>query len=152
MEWSLFVRHSSQFSNFIMRCMHCRGFLCLANYLDDFLCIGTNLEDCQLAQQVLTILLQFLGFQVAWHKCSSPAHITRYLGIDFDLLEMQLRLPMDKLQKLANDLDFFSRRTRAMIKQLQRLCGTLSHCAKVVQGWGGSYLFPENNLIAKAEP
>lgn len=111
-----------------------RGFYAISNYLDDFLCIGASYDQCQYAQSVFIHLLHYLGFQVAWHKCSSPSKVTRYLGIDFDSENMQLHIPNEKLVKLYHEIEFFDKKTRATGRQLQRLCGILSYCARAVRG------------------
>lgn len=124
----------NQLSVFVTRCMMRRGFNCVLNYLDDFLCIGTTFEDCQHVQSVFIHLLHYLGFQVSWKKCSTPSRVTRYLGIDFDSEKMQLHVPPDKLDKLIHEIDYFQEKTRATCRQLQRLCGILSYCSRVIRG------------------
>lgn len=124
----------NQISVFVVRCMMRRGFRMIINYLDDFLCVGSTFDECQYAQEVLVHLLHYLGFKVAWHKCSSPQKITRYLGIDFDSIRMQLHIPNDKLEKLYSEIQYFEHKSRATRKQLQRLCGILSYCSRVVRG------------------
>lgn len=47
---------------------------------------------------------------------------------------MKLSLPADKLERLQEELRIFRDRQRATKQQLQRLCGHLSHCAKVIHG------------------
>lgn len=84
--------------------MQRRGFTRIANYLDDFICVGDTREECGLMQRVLIHLLHGLGFIVAWHKCSSPNQVTCYLGIDFDSVLMQLRMPLDKMGKMYHEL------------------------------------------------
>ena len=121
-------------SNFIVRCMARRGYDRVINYLDDFIVIGDSFDQCQEVQQELIQLLGSLGFRVSWKKCSTPSTLTRYLGIIFDSESMKLSLPTDKLEKLHSELNFFKDLTRATKRQLQRLCGILSHCAKMVKG------------------
>lgn len=124
----------SQLSNFVIRAMHRRGFVKIANYLDDYIIFAPTVERCQYIQSVLIHLLATLGFMTSWKKCSSPAKCTRYLGILFDSRKMELRLPDDKLCKLQHELSFFRNKTRASKKQIQKLVGYLAHCAKVVRG------------------
>ena len=124
----------SEISDFISDTMGRLGFSCVANYLDDFLVFGKSFAQCQHAQSTLINLLGDLGFYVSWKKCSSLSTSVRYLGIIINSIEMSLSLPEDKLSKLHTELEFFQGRTRATKKQLQRLCGMISHCAKVVRG------------------
>lgn len=123
-----------QISVFLVRCLMRRVFFCISNYLDDFLFVDFSFERCQYVQRVFTHLLHFLGFNISWHKCSSSSVVTRYLGIDFDSCLMQLRIPDDKMMKLHRELDFFKNKSRATSNQIQKLCGILAHCSKVVRG------------------
>ena len=95
---------------------------------------GSSFQDCQKAQSTLITLLGELGFYVSWKKCASPSKQVRYLGIIIDSVSMCLSLPEDKLVKLTKELEFFRERTRASKKQIQRLCGIIAHCAKVIKG------------------
>ena len=124
----------TQISNFITRCMNRRGYYDCINYLDDFLVFGDTFDSCQQSQMTLISILISLGFEIAWKKCSSPSMTTQYLGINFDSVNMQISLPPHKLEKLHSELTFFKDRSRATKNQLQRLCGVLAHCAKVVRG------------------
>ena len=121
-------------SNFVVRCMQRRGFTRIVNYLDDFIVLGSTFEECQQAQTQLISILLSLGFYISWKKCTSPSTITKYLGINFDSIRMELSLPPEKVEKLHSELTFFHGRHRATKRQLQRLAGILSHCAKVVKG------------------
>ena len=124
----------TQISNFITRCMSRRGFPNVINYLDDFMVMGDSFHECQLAQMTLVNLLVSLGFEVAWKKSTSPSQTCTYLGILFDTNAMEISLPSYKLDKLHQELSFFLNKSRATKRQLQRLCGILAHCAKVVRG------------------
>ena len=121
-------------SNFISSTMSRLGYPNVINYIDDFLVHGDTFEQCQEAQTVLIRLLGQLGFHVSWKKCTTPSTRVKYLGIIFDSITMELSLPQDKLDKLHVELGFFSGRSRATKRQLQRLCGIISHCSKVVRG------------------
>ena len=124
----------TKISNFVVSTMDRLGYHYVINYIDDFLVYGDSYEECQEAQTVLIHLLGQLGFYVSWKKCTSPARKIKYLGINFDSILMELSLPDDKLLKLYHEIEFFKNRKRATKRQLQRLCGVLSHCSKVVRG------------------
>lgn len=47
---------------------------------------------------------------------------------------MSVSLPQEKLSKLRAELEFFSGKRRATVHQIQRLCGVLAHCSKVIKG------------------
>ena len=124
----------TQLSNFVVSTMCRLGYNCVINYLDDFIVFGQTYEECQEAQSILITLLGQMGFHVSWKKCSSPSQVTQYLGILFDSINMRLVLPQQKIDKLYSELDFFQNRSRATKRQLQKLCGILSYCAKVIKG------------------
>ena len=117
----------------VSRYVSAHGIFCV-NYLDDFLVMGQDYESCRSAQLFLHSVLRSLGFYIAYKKVRSPSRIQVYLGVELDSTKMELRLPQEKLDKLYVELDFFSGRRRATKKQLQRLCGVLSHCSTLVRG------------------
>ena len=124
----------TQLSDFVVRTMERMGYHNVISYLDDFILVEQTRQRCVQAQTVLFELLGALGFQVAWEKCTAPSTKVRYLGIDFDSVQMTLALPEDKVLKLCDELRFFENKTKATKRQLQRLCGILSHASKVIRG------------------
>ena len=124
----------TQLSDFVVRTMDRLGFYNVISYIDDFIVVEPTRERCVQAQAVLFELLGSLGFEVSWSKCAAPATRVRYLGIDFDSMDMTLSLPKDKLDKLFCELKFFEGRTRTTKRQVQRLCGILAHASKVIRG------------------
>ena len=69
------------------------------NYLDDFLVLGHTKEEAQLAQNIVIKTLRYLEIYISWAKVTPPSKVCRYLGLDIDSIEMELRLPKDKLEK-----------------------------------------------------
>lgn len=104
------------------------------NYLDDYWVKGESLRECQLVQITLIEILGSLGFIVSFKKCTSPSTKVIYLGIEFDSVEMSISLPTAKMEMLMNELQFFHGKTRATIKQIQSICGIVSHPSKVIKG------------------
>ena len=104
------------------------------NYLDDFLVLGHTKEEAQLAQNIVIKLLRYLGFYISWAKVTPPSQICRYLGLDIDSIEMELRLPKDKLDKLILSVNTFKDKSSISKKELESLGGLLSHCSHVIDG------------------
>ena len=77
------------------------------NYLDDFLVLGHTKEEAQLAQNIVIKTVGYLGFYISWAKVTPPSKVCRYLGLDIDSIEMELRLPKDKLDKLISSVNNF---------------------------------------------
>lgn len=124
----------NQFSNFVKRCLQRRGFVSVISYLDDYWVTGSSFEECQTVQMTLIEILGSLGFLVSFKKCSTPSTCVTYLGIEFDSVSMSIALPKEKLDAMIGEFRFFHGKSRATIKQLQRICGIISHASKVIKG------------------
>ena len=129
----------------VSRYMMNQGFICY-NYLDDFIIISDSYESAITAEHLLINTLRKLGFYISWKKVSSPSQKCRFLGIDIDSVAGKLLLPDDKLSKLGKELKFWSNRKTASKLQMQRLCGILNFCCKVVRG-GRVYMFHMIELL-----
>ena len=125
----IFSRLTDAIARYMIKC----GFK-VVNYLDDFINVGASLEECKSGQLALHTLLIRLGFSIAYNKVVTPNQCVVYLGVEINSVTWQLRLPQEKLSKLKSELVFFSGRSHASKKQLQRLCGILGHCSTLVRG------------------
>lgn len=102
------------------------------SYLDDFMtCSLSKQQGCH-DQAKLMSVLRDLGFYIAWPKVQGPSTRVQYLGFLKDSIEMKCLLPDSKLSKLENEWVFWSKRSYATKKQIQRLIGLLNHACKVV--------------------
>ena len=70
------------------------------NYLEDFLVSGHTKVEAQFAKNIVIKTIRYLGFYTSWAKVTPPSKVCRYLGLDIDSIEMELRLPKDKLEKI----------------------------------------------------
>lgn len=75
------------------------GITNLLHYLDDFLTMGADREECARNLEGLRQWCAFLGFPLALEKVEGPATILVFLGILLDSVRMELRLPPEKLSK-----------------------------------------------------
>ena len=121
-------------SEFIHEIVTRENGLKLVNYLDDFIVICDNYDDCLNAQASLIKAIRSLGFHISWHKVTPPSAVVQYLGIIVDSLHMELRLPEDKLVSLRNLLDKYSAAKFITKKDLKSLTGLLAHCSQCVKG------------------
>ena len=121
-------------SNFVYEILTIKFGLRVVNYLDDFITVSNNLENCKLAQELVIGALRFLGFHVSFEKLICPSTCVTYLGIIIDSVRMELRLPEGKLVKLINLIDLQLSKKRISKRELESLGGLLSHCAHVVKG------------------
>lgn len=124
----------STLSNFVIRCLNWRGVDNVYCYLDDYIVSGRSFDECQRKQiQVIHLLIE-LGFNINWGKSSTPSTVCKYLGIIIDSRVMKLFLPAEKIDKFHKELSFFKDRKKASKRQLQRLCGVLNNCSRVIRG------------------
>lgn len=136
----------------VRRFMNKRGWTLIA-FLDDFLIIADNKEDCLEAYQTLIAMLRQLGFDIAWSKVVDPTQAIVFLGVLLDSLNMSISLPQEKIVKFHNFLREFRSRARASKRQLQKLAGKLSYAAHVVISGGRIYLQRVLNLVRQlAQP
>ena len=123
----------------VARYMRSQGFNCY-NYLDDFIIIAESYNAAHKAQLFLISTLRSLGFYISWHKIISPTNYCWFLGIDIDAKNQRLWLPDDKLKKLHNELVYWQNKKTSTKLQMQRQCGILNFCCKVIRG-GRVYMF-----------
>ena len=124
----------SKLSDFVVRCMVREGYSDCINYLDDFCIVARTKREGEAAQRALVGILRRLGFYVSFKKVTPPAQVVRFLGIDIDSVRIELRLPVDKLEKLRTKLKSFLRRRKGTKGELESLAGILAHCCKVIHG------------------
>ena len=129
----------------VSRYMRKKGYCCY-NYLDDFIIVESTFASACDAQNFLIFTLRKLGFYISWKKLISPTQYCRFLGIDIDSVEQRLILPDDKQDKLHKELCFWENKRTATKIQLQRLCGILNFCCKVIRG-GRVYMFHMIRLL-----
>jgi hypothetical protein len=132
--FSFFPRHSI-FSligltlTYVLR--HCFG-LRIVNYLDDFACISATVEGS--VQEVL-LITRFLDLMGAKHKVSKTQSgflIIIFLGLQYDSRKMTVAIPEGKVTALISALSEWVFKGTATKREVQRLCGSLAWCARVV--------------------
>ena len=129
----------------VTRYMRKKGFCCF-NYLDDFIIIADTYQAALFAQNVLIQTLRSLGFYISWKKLTSPSQYCKFLGIIIDSVLQELVLPNDKMLKLHRELAFWENKTTSTKLQMQRLCGVLNFCCKVIRG-GRVFMFHMIELL-----
>ena len=104
------------------------------HYLDDFLMFGP--PDSPICQQNLNTFTQVcneLGIPLATEKLEGPSTSLTFLGIILDTHHMEIRLPMDKLQRIHQELSLWLHRKTATKRDILSLVGLLQHATKVVR-------------------
>lgn len=106
-------------------------------YLDDWLLIGNNFEQCKENVEVTSNLLTSLGFILNIKKSSlEPSTTCQFLGLIFDTALFKIYLPQAKKEKLLNLIDRYTSHRTCKIREFAKLLGTFaSACWAVDYGW-----------------
>ena len=106
----------------------------VAHYLDDFITVGPpRLPVCQRNLDEMLSSCRRLGVPVAPAKCEGPATELVFLGFELDTVNMVVRLPQAKLQRILALVREWVGKKGCRKRELQSLLGHLQHAAIVVR-------------------
>jgi len=89
------------------------------------LCHQTLLQFLNMAQDI--------GIPIKVEKTVFPTTKIIFLGLELDSIEMEIRLPDDKLCKLRDKLKYFKNKKKCTLQELQSLIGLLNFACAVVR-------------------
>ena len=104
------------------------------HYLDDFLTLGppaTNI--CQANLESIKHICQLLGIPLAIEKVEGPSTQLTFLGITLDTINMEARLPADKIARIKQMTTLWLTKKNATERETLSLIGLLQHATKVVK-------------------
>ena len=114
--------------------MHKNGIENSLHYLDDFLFLGkAEGGECNEALQLALAICAELGVPIAAGKVKGPFPVLDFLGIILDSQKMELRLPVEKLDRLKRMTFTWSCKKACTKRELLSLVGHLSHACKVIK-------------------
>ena len=64
-------------------------------------------------------ILRYLGFHISWGKVTAPSQVCSFLGLEIDSNEMEIRLTLDKLEKLKGLLAKYINKNSIGKKELE---------------------------------
>jgi hypothetical protein len=105
----------------------------LVHYIDDYLLISVGSQLAQLQLQALLKLFDMLGVPISLDKLEGPTHVLPFLGIQINTSSMTLSLDPLRLTYVQGLLSDWMSMSKASIKDIQSLVGTLSFCSKVIR-------------------
>ena len=105
----------------------------MLHYLDDFIMVASNQASAVAQKQMLVSMWERLGVPMEVSKLEGPSQSIKFLGIEFDTVALQLRLPDEKLQRLKAGLTNCIQRDALFKKELENLVGLLQFTTKVVR-------------------
>ena len=118
----------------VRRIMISRGYSQLVAYLDDFLVVGRNQQDCLQAMNELVYVLRRLGFRINYNKLEGPARRLTFLGLVLCTSSMTVSLPAEKMKDLRECLQNIKGKNKITKKCLQSLAGKLNWATQCIYG------------------
>ena len=105
----------------------------VTHLLDDFIFLGPpGCDTCLNALAAFEALAELLGIPLSVEKRCIPDTCQIVYGIEIDMLQMELRLPADKLAKATGLVTQYLNRRKIRLCDLQSLIGVLQFCCLVV--------------------
>ena len=105
----------------------------IVNYSDDMGGCETELLRAEESFTKLKHLMDDLGLEESTKKAEAPTNQLVYLGVLFDSIAMQMRVPPEKLSEIKSEIGQWSRKTTITRKNLQSLLGKLFWVSRVVR-------------------
>ena len=99
-------------------------------YLDDIVGLSPTPQLAHKHFGQLRDVMAKLGLAEAHHKAIPPTRQLTWIGILFDLDQMTMTIPPDKLASARASVQFWLTQSTITVKQLQQLTGTLAHISK----------------------
>ena len=118
------------------------------HYLDDFFAVFKRFQEAQQFGTEFDNVCTDLGVGVNGDK-KQLGCIVDFLGLEFDTVKMEARLPKDKLEKAIKEVaKLLEKRSSTTHEELQSLIGFLSFAAKVIYP-GRAFLRQLYDALAK---
>ena len=115
-------------------CAKDQGVSHLYHYLDDYIMMGrAESEECNVNTATLVATCNRLSVPIAPDKCEGPTTMPMHLGIEVDMVQMQLRLPEEKLKRVRATMAEWLGHKAGQLCELESLVGLLQHAARVLQ-------------------
>ena len=100
----------------------------LWHYLDDFITCGlADSDECGLNLQLLLDICRMLGIPIVEEKLEGSTTLLVFLGILIDTIKGELRLPIEKLIRLHQQVESWLVKKRCTKKELLSIAGQLQH-------------------------
>ena len=120
------------------------------HYIDDFLNVGApHSDECLQNTLIMQSVCEHAGLPMEPSKSVGPDTSLVFLGIEIDSVRGELRLPLEKLSHLQDQITQWKGRKACRKRELLSLIGSLSHACKVVRA-GRTFLRRLIDLSTKA--
>ena len=89
-------------------------------------------EACAASLQRFLHFCEDIGVPMAPEKTEGPNQVLTFAGIELDCLNLEARLPMEKVDKVLKAIRNLLPRKRVLLKELQSLIGLLNFACSVI--------------------
>ena len=104
------------------------------HYVDDYITIGApGTQECTGNISAMLAACAEANMPIEPEKNEGPATTISFLGLELDSIRMEVRLPLDKLERLKALLETWKGRKAGKKREVLSLIGLLSHASKAVR-------------------
>ena len=121
----------------------------IVKVLDDFLFISKSKSSCRRALFTFQEVSKYIGIPLAPHKTLGPVNQLTFLGIELDTIQMEARLPIDKLTKYSSHVAQLLQKNKITLRDLKSVIGMLQFATSVVNG-GRAFIRRLHDLTMQA--
>ena len=104
----------------------------MVHYIEVFLFLAESSTKCTADMNAFISLCEQMGVPLALEKTQGPTTVLPFLGTILDTVNLEAKLPDDKLAKCKFRIADFLTRQKVSLQQLQSLLGLLVQAACVV--------------------
>lgn len=104
----------------------------ILHLLDDFLTVDPPYSNAEKTMTNLLDIFSRLGIPIASHKTVGPTTCLEYLGITLDTVNMEARLPSEKIDRIVALLNEFKAKKSCTKRELLSLLGHLNFACRVI--------------------
>lgn len=105
----------------------------ILHYLDDFLFgSAANSSGCADTLAIFQDVCKMWSVPLANDKTVTPVEILTFLGVEFNTLEMMLRLPDEKIAEIRERISVLLRLDKVSLREIQSIIGLLNFACQVI--------------------
>ena len=104
----------------------------LINYLDDYFFVALMRWICNNQIKCFLEVCKLINFPISMEKTSWASQCTVFLGFLIDTVRQMIGIPMEKITKGINMLNFVLGKRKVTILQLQKICGFLNFLSRAI--------------------
>ena len=105
----------------------------LDHYLDDFIFLGqASTNNCRILMTQFESVCKDIGIPLSSDKTEGPTTKLIYLGYELDSIAMEIRIPIDKINRAKNSIENIISMKKVRLSVFQSLVGLLNFFTKAI--------------------